>query len=64
MAAGDVVVVQNTTGGALTITKTITTAANCNTGTNFGATFTLGIRGRMAILFESRTLCSVSGNVT
>lgn len=64
MAAGDVVVIQNTTGGAITITKTITTAYNCNSGAALGATFTLGARGRCAILFESGTVCDVSGNIS
>ena len=64
MALGDVVVIQNTTGSSLTITKTITTAYNCTTGTALGATFSLGARGRMAIVFESGTVCDISGNIS
>lgn len=64
MAGTDVVVIQNTTGSGITITKTITTAYNCTTGTALGATFTLGARGRMAILFESGTVCDISGNIS
>lgn len=64
MAATDTVIVQNTTGSAITITKTITTAYNTGTGAALGATFTLGARGRMAIVFNSSTECYVSGNIT
>jgi hypothetical protein len=63
MAAGDVVVVQNTTGGSLTITKSVTTAYNTATGGALGATFSLLARGRMAIVFTSSTECYVSGNI-
>jgi len=63
MAGGDVVIIQSTSGSNITITKSITTAYNCNTGTALGATFTLLPHGRCAILFESSTLCDVSGNI-
>ena len=63
MSQGDIVTIQNTTGAAITITKTVTTAYNCNTGAALGATFSLGPRGRISILFESGTICDVSGNI-
>lgn len=63
-AAENVVVVQNTTGSAITITKSITTAYNTATGTTLGATFTLAARGRMSIVFTSGTVCYVSGNIS
>lgn len=62
-AQGDVVVIQNTTGSSITITKSITTAYNTANGAALGATFTLTARGRMAVLFNSGTECYVSGNV-
>ena len=64
MADGDVVHVLNTTGSAITITKTITTAYNKNTGTALGATFTLAARGGMTIEFTSGTECYVGGNIS
>jgi hypothetical protein len=64
MAATDTVIVQNTTGSAITITKSITTAYNTSSGAALGATFTLGARGRMAIVFNSSTECYVSGNIS
>lgn len=64
MTATDTVIVQNTTGSAITITKTITTAYNTSTGAALGATFTLGARGRMAIVFNSSSECYVSGNIS
>jgi hypothetical protein len=60
----DVVVVQNTTGSGITITKSITTAYNTSTGTTLGATFTLNARGRMSIVFTSGTVCYVTGDIT
>lgn len=64
MAATDAVVVQNTTGGAITITKTVTTAYNTGTASALGATFTLAARGRMSVVFTSATECYVSGNIS
>lgn len=63
MAANDVVIIQNTTGAGVTITKTITTAYNTGTGSALGATFTLNSRGRCSIVFTSATECYVSGNI-
>lgn len=63
MAANDVVVIQNTTGSGITITRSITTAYNTAGGATLGATFTLGARGRCAIVFTSATECYVSGNI-
>lgn len=64
MAANDVVIIQNTTGSSITITKTITTAYNTSTGSALGATFTLGARGRCAIIFTSATECYVTGDIS
>lgn len=64
MAATDAVVIQNTTGSSITITKTVTTAYNTNTGSALGATFTLAARGRASIVFTSATECYVSGNIS
>lgn len=64
MSAENAVVVQNTTGSGITITKTVTTAYNTATGSAFGATFTLAARGRMSVVFTSGTECYVSGNVS
>jgi hypothetical protein len=64
MSAEDVVVVQNTTGSPITITKTVTTAYDTSSGSTLGATFTLGARGRMSALFTSGTVCYVSGNIS
>lgn len=63
MAANDAIVIQNTTGAGITITKSITTAYNTGTGSALGATFTLNSRGRCSIIFTSATECYVSGNI-
>jgi len=64
MSDTDVVHVLNTTGSAITITKSITTAYNKNTGTALGATFSLAARGSMTIEFTSGTECYVGGNIS
>lgn len=64
MSDGDVVHVLNTTGSAITITRSITTAYNKNTGATLGATFTLAARGSMTIEFTSGTECYVGGNIS
>jgi hypothetical protein len=64
MANGDVVHVLNTTGAGITITKSITTAYNKNTGSALGATFTLAARGSMTIEFTSGTECYIGGNIS
>lgn len=64
MAAEDAVVIQNITGSPITITNNLTTAYNTNTGSTLGATFTLGARGRMSIVFQSSTVGYVSGNIS
>lgn len=62
MVAGDVVVIQNTTGSAITITATITTLRQ--TGTANTGNRTLAAYGRCAIVFTSGTLGFISGDVT
>ena len=57
MAATDVVVIQNTTGSAITITKSITTAYDTATGSAIGATFSLPARARCVLVFTSSTEC-------
>ncbi len=63
MPITSVVVIQNVTAGAITITKTITTAYNTNTGAAIGASFSLAARGRVAIIFTGNTECYISGNL-
>lgn len=61
MSAGDVVVIQDTSGTAQTITATITTLRQ--TGTTSTGNRTLKAYGRAAILFQSGTLAFISGDV-
>ncbi len=62
MAAGDVVVIQNTTNAAITITASITTLRQ--TGTANTGNRTLAAYGRCAILFQSNVLGFISGDIT
>lgn len=62
MAAGDVVVIQNTTGSAITITATIATLRQ--TGTANTGNRTLAPYGSCAIKFGSSVLGYISGDVT
>lgn len=62
MVSGDVVVIQDTTGSASTITATITTLRK--SGGTLTGNRTLAAWGRCSILFISNVLAVISGDVT
>lgn len=62
MAAGDVVVIQNTTAAAITITATVTTLRL--TGTALTGNRTLAAYGSCAIKFQTGTLAYASGDLS
>ncbi len=63
MSADDVVSIWNNTSGNITITCTITTAYIAGTDSD-KATVTLATRGLATILFNSGTVCVITGNVS
>jgi hypothetical protein len=62
-AAGDVVSIFNNTTGAVTCTCSITTAYIAGTDTD-KATVSLATRGIATVLFNSGTVCVITGNVS
>ena len=62
-AAGDVVSIFNNTTGAVTCTCSITTAYIAGTDTD-KATVSLATRGVATVLFNSGTVCVITGNVS
>lgn len=62
MAAGDVVVIQNTTSGAVSLTATVATLRLTGTASIGGRT--LAAYGRCAIIFASATLAFISGDLS
>ena len=62
-SAGDIVSIFNNTSGAVTCTCSITTA--CIAGTDSDkATVSLATRGVATVLFQSGTVCVITGNVS
>ncbi len=62
-SSGDAIIVFNNTSGSITITCSITTAYIAGTDSD-KATMSLATRGVASILFNSGTVCVVSGNVS
>lgn len=62
-AAGDVVSIFNNTTGSVTITCSITTAYIAGTDAD-KATVSLATRGIATVLFQSGTVCVITGNVS
>lgn len=61
MAAGDVVIITNETGSAITITNSLTTAYNETTGTALAGSFSLPARRSISVKFASSTVGYVAG---
>ena len=62
-SAGDIVSIFNNTTGAVTCTCSITTAYIAGTDTD-KATVSLATRGVATVLFQSGTVCVITGNVS